>query len=221
MQSGGVWNRSAERCEVRVAVNECPAGTSRNANGQCVASTQNPDGVNAQCPSGYYWNGASCSLVTSGVSVTQNPDGTTTVTNHYNQSGEDTEGAGECDPTSADYAECIGQVENLETDPAGQLKSDADATATGLLDQFETDYTSFINGDASLGSDPGFLQSAIETILPGSSSCSVTSVNFGVYTLTIDCAHINEFKSIFGWFLYLTTAIYIFYIAISPTEARS
>lgn len=127
-------------------------------------------------------------------------------------------GAGDCDPTADNYFECTGLLEEVGDDASSNLLESADAAALSSLDaaaEVVTDGIDGIVGNSPID-EPTGIGSALTSILPSSSSCQPLQFDFPGRPLTLPCDHFEEFKEIFGWFLWLSTAIYIFQLATKP-----
>jgi hypothetical protein len=133
-----------------------------------------------------------------------------------NQKGD---GAGDCDPTSIDYLYCLEQVETVEDDEASIIIGSLNDAVDQNLQELENNFTDFL-GDADsnkLGADPSGFKSAVTDLIPSHSSCiPMKQVFNGHFTMDISCDRINQFKDYFGWFLYLSTAIYLFFFITKP-----
>lgn len=140
-----------------------------------------------------------------------------------NDGGEgDPDATGDCDPTDADYFECLQTIVDVEEGKADELVSGSTDAVTGALDGFEQDYKQFIEDEESntLGVEPeSFFEDIVADVFPKPSAC--TSLEFSYRSGgTIDCTKFEEFKKIFGWFLYVSTVVWIFFIVLTPIEGK-
>lgn len=198
------------------------------------------------CPSNFYINYGVCVAMPTYTTVTEDTSSTstTTVTDSTtgevlstvdstqtsstpiipsSQSGDETPtGVGDCDPTDDNYAVCISYLEEVGDSYADDLVVDANNEATSLLDGFQSQAEDFIGtaDDNVLAAEPGLLQSAVLELIPVPSECVQVSIPFPMMTFDLKCERFNEFKVIFGWFLYITTIIYLFYLALTPIESK-
>lgn len=235
----GIWNGSS--CSGAITMANCPAGFTPNENNVCQ---QNPAGTitdmngqpaNTSCPSGYVFTGSSCIQMVASTStrVTTNPDGSTTTEIIYNspsgwgqgqgQQQDQESGAGECDPESKDYAQCIGQIVEVSDNADQDIISGLNAAAESALNDFESDYIDELTGSSNvLDVATGLITDPITSLLPQSSTCdsSALSIAFSHITISLSCARLNQFKNLFGWALNLITAWTLFAIALSPVQSK-
>lgn len=136
--------------------------------------------------------------------------------------GNDDDGAGDCDPTAADYLICAGLLEEIDGDDLQDLldgmdegtndaKEDADKLVEDDLKDFERDGVPFAE-------EPSAIRGALTSLLPVSSGCSPPSITFFNRTKTLPCTYFNVFKQALGWFLAIVTAWQVWQLAIRPVE---
>ena len=126
-----------------------------------------------------------------------------------------TEGAGDCDPTASDYAQCIGNLVKVREGYIDELRTGFDSDATGYLDSLEIMATDSI-GDGNSGITG---TTAIGTSITSSFSvggCSDITLSYHGETLTISCSKMQIFRDILFWVVGLMTTIAVFAIATAP-----
>lgn len=123
-----------------------------------------------------------------------------------------TEGAGDCDPTAANYAECIGQNVNITDTFDDELLAGADGEAqSGILDYGDAlidslgDGTSGIAGSSGIGDD---ITDAFDT-----GSCSDLGFTFQGHTVEITCAGTQRLRTVLAWAFSLLTLFFLFNLA--------
>lgn len=207
----------------------CPANTSPGyVNGEpYCAPTYGPGGV--VIPPGTEQNATTSTTVQQQTSTTvTNSNGSTTTTiitntTSYGSSastgeGEGTgEGAGDCDPTATNYFECIGVLQAPPEDGGAsliqsitdQVNTSSDADKDAVIETIDDASThQFVTPD---GVQADFLGA-----LPGSASCNPLVINIPGHVLTLSCARFEQFKQVYGYFLYLLTFLYIWRLAVKP-----
>lgn len=129
------------------------------------------------------------------------------------------DGAGTCDPEAADYALCIGMTEEIADGQAEQLKTDADAAADVIVEDFELAANQYIDDLVETPPEsPDQLKSFVSAVLPQPTGCTQMTLNFpGGHNLALPCERFDFLKQLFGWALALMTTIYIFKLATEPT----
>lgn len=130
-------------------------------------------------------------------------------------------GAGDCDPTADDYALCIGFTEEVGDNEAQQIVDGVTGDAQELLDGIYGDIEDDIEAagiDGEFVDAPSDLENAVMAFLPSPAQCTPFSFQFLGQTKQLPCEKFQEFRLIFGWFLTLCAAAYIWQITIKPVE---
>lgn len=130
-------------------------------------------------------------------------------------------GAGDCDPTSDDYALCIGFTEEVGDNEAQEIVDGVTSDAQELLDGIYGDIEDDIEAagiDGEFAEAPSDLENAVMAFLPSPAQCTPFSFQFLGQTKQLPCEKFQEFRLIFGWFLTLCAAAYIWQITIKPVE---
>lgn len=181
----------------------CPEGQisqgTLNGNAICVG----------QCPTGQYWGGVN------GVYGCYGSGGSSA------GSGS-SDGTGECDPNSKDYAKCIGQLNDVDEGLSDQIIGDATGEAEDKMneayDSLTEDIENFSGIDNEFANSPNQLMSALQGFLPSPGACPNIPLTFMGQTASLDCNLFNDFKLAFGWFLSILTTVYIWSLATKPVE---
>ena len=130
-------------------------------------------------------------------------------------------GAGDCDPTADDYALCIGFTEEVGDNEAQEIVDGVTGDAQELLDGIYGDIEDDIEAagiDGEFADAPSDLENAVMAFLPSPAQCTPFSFQFLGQTKQLPCEKFQEFRLIFGWFLTLCAAVYIWQITIKPVE---
>lgn len=193
---------SAEACK---AMENCQLtfGVSK-----CIGMT-----ANQNCPDSYVINGQKICVLTGTASGASTSSG----------SGTYSSSAMQCDPTKKDYDECMGRNETPTTAQTQQIIDDLTTSGDAALD----DYLESVNADldqvksngVSFKDAPSQLKQALQSIIPQPRSCQNIPFTFYGKTINLNCVWFEKFKTIFGWFLYIITAIYIFKLAMRPVPS--
>lgn len=131
-------------------------------------------------------------------------------------------GAGDCDPTSDDYALCIGFTEEVGDNEAHEIidgvTGEAQDLLDGVYDDLESDIDEFTGIDSQFADAPSALEQAVMGFLPSPASCTPFSFTFLGKTQQMPCEKFQDFRLIFGWFLTICAAVYIWQITTKPVE---
>ena len=209
------FGSTARQCRYDVCATQ---GLDSSACGACVA---NPLGAacHAPCATGFVSDGSAC---VSDPNAGQGDPTAEGLGTYCQGPGANTslcqQVAGQCDPTSVTYYQCIGAVENLDFDQATW-----EATLSGFVDNFEQAQLDEIAGLTAFQSGiplPDGLISDMQSRMPSGVGCSPYVVDFGAYQITIGCDRLQWMKSTMAWMLYLVTAWYLFRLAITPVQSR-
>jgi hypothetical protein len=133
---------------------------------------------------------------------------------------QDGDQAGDCDPTEKDYAECIGQLDQVQSDYSNRIIERENADSYQRLDQWQQSVAD------SLGDDPGIVgPTGLEADLAGVfqvGACSDISFQVQGQTFTISCTKLQILRDVLAWVLSIVTLIAVFNIATGRTaEARA
>lgn len=181
----------------------CPEGQisqgTLNGNAICVG----------QCPTGQYWGGVNGVYGCYGTGGSSAGSGSS-------------DGTGECDPNSKDYAKCIGQINDVDEGLSDQIIGDATGEAEDKMneayDSLTEDIENFSGIDNEFANSPNQLMSAVQGFLPAPAGCPNIPITFMGQTASLDCNLFNDFKLAFGWFLSILTVAYIWSLATKPVQ---
>lgn len=181
----------------------CPEGQisqgTLNGNAICVG----------QCPTGQYWGGVNGVYGCYGTGGSSAGSGSS-------------DGTGECDPNSKDYAKCIGQLNDVDEGLSDQIIGDATGEAEDKMneayDSLTEDIENFSGIDNEFANSPNQLMSAVQGFLPAPAGCPNIPITFMGQTASLDCNLFNDFKLAFGWFLSILTVAYIWSLATKPVQ---
>lgn len=194
--------------------------TSNDGNGTTKTSTTettvNSDGTVTTTTTTITNNGGNST--TSITSTTTPGTGNATVgngtTGNGEGEGEQGEGAGDCDPTAANYFECAGLKESIGDDKAQQLKDAQTTDITQKLDDLDEATQSALEGQKNDPADgPSGLAALVKGALPSPGACSTMTMTVKGHSIVLTCEKFDWFKTLFGWFLAVSTVIYIFRLA--------
>jgi hypothetical protein len=134
-----------------------------------------------------------------------------------NSSGQ---GAGQCDPTAKNYSVCIGETQTIPDDLDDSIKNAFYDAAMGKVDEVSDAYTGDIESFSGIPTDyqdsPNPLMQAVRAYLPPQTSCTPIELEFFGSTQSVPCDFFNHFRLIFGWFLTVYAAIYIWSFSTAP-----
>ena len=104
--------------------------------------------------------------------------------------------------------------DNKEQELKDKMNNDGE---TALNDSFSA-IESGLNQSVSVAA-PDSIKSNLESFVPDYEVCSSSiPLDFGIYQANIKCERFEEFKKVFGWFLYGLTFYSLFGIALRQTE---
>lgn len=133
-------------------------------------------------------------------------------------------GAGDCDPTGADYFKCAGLLEELKNDDLQEMYQGIDDTNSDSLQDYEKLLTDDLqdfdeSGGVSFApNETNQLKSLMSSFLPVATACNPPTLNILGKNYQLDCTYFDAFKLAFGWFLAVLTAFQIWQMAIRPVE---
>lgn len=126
-----------------------------------------------------------------------------------------------CSPSSPDYLECSGKLENAQTDISGLADGFTEAIdekEEELKTALTEDLDNFSAEGVGFKDEPGILRSALIALLPVSTSCNPPEFRFNGKTYELSCTYFNIFKETLGWFLAVLLAWNIWQMAIRPVD---
>lgn len=129
-------------------------------------------------------------------------------------SGNASSGSGDCDPTSSNYFQCAGLIEqggNSSTD----YQEHALTESGKIHDAQIKDISEY--GGVSFFDKADFFKDKLNGIF-GQHSCPVVDFTWRGNAQTLDCTYFNVFKTAVGWILYLFTFWNIFHLATRPVN---
>lgn len=166
------------------------------------------------CPDSYVINGQKICVLTgsnSGASTSAGSGGS------YSSS------AMQCDPTKKDYDECMGRNETPTATQTQQIVDDLTTSGDAALDDYleavNTDIDDAKSNGVSFKEAPSQIKQALIAMIPQPRTCQNIPFTFYGKTVNLNCVWFEKFKTIFGWFLYIITAIYIFKLAMRPVPS--
>lgn len=219
LRENQVLNPSTGMCETQIAVTSCPAGTTKDiSTGECKNESLNPG-----CRPPYTYNGFQCALNQQVTTTVTEGNTTTTTTYNTNNTSEGTgtetapqEQDGACDPTAVNYLTCIGEIVESPDNTADNITSGMDEKVSSTVSAIDQQYSDHLGGveDNVIGIESGIFDDIFPSFAP-TSACPGGSIDTIVngYVLPLDCSKINDFKSVIGWFLYISTFFAIIEIA--------
>jgi len=182
----------------------------------CVGMT-----TDQNCPNQYAINGQKiCVLSTSG---TNTSSGSNASSGTGTGNGTATSQAGECDPTSKKYDECMGRHSTPTETETAKMGDDIKAASDKAMDDYAKAMKD--NLDAAVQNGVGFkgaadgIKSAFLSHVPQASPCKNLEFKYLNTTKNLDCSMFEKFKIIMAWFLSIVTIIYIFKLAVRPVES--
>ena len=135
-----------------------------------------------------------------------------------------TAGAGQCDPTSTNYADCIGQgsagTEELTGGEAAAITATGDAQSNSDLTDYETAIIDGL-GDGSVSpvqGDSGLLDTVKG--LFAINACQDLTFAFKGEQWGITCSAAEPIRTALGWILAVLTLIYIANMAMQPVGSK-
>lgn len=242
-QNGSFWSSMYEACVFDIQVENCPSGTTLNAQtGQCESNHIQPDGNgNPSCPSGYQLTSLGCRPTTTTTTTTrtetQNPDGSVTVTETTETVGGNTsnvtnnyyggDGTGEldilngpCDPSADNYLECTGLVQQYDETAQQNTIDQLDSHGTQLLDNAGQSIIDGITDIETVQDDyaDGIGSLLIDLYDFGNVTCNDITLTFREWSSSGGCQQTAIVRSIFAWLVSLFTIWNIFTIATRGNE---
>ena len=114
----------------------------------------------------------------------------------------DEQSRGECDPQSANYAECIGQVEDATglDDFIDNANSEGRDFAIANIGNALTDS---LNAENPVDTDTTGLTDIVDGMLPTGGSCADFGFTWKGHDLTISCAKMQLFRDVLSWVFYI------------------
>jgi len=176
------------------------------------------------CPNFYKVNGQTFCVISGTGSSPSSGSNTSGGTGGSNaSSGTATSQAGECDPTAKSYDECMGRNKTPTDAEAQSIKDDfknaGDKALTDYMTAIQDDLDNAKNNGVSFKDSPSQLKQFLNSIIPQPRPCQNIPFTFYGVTKNLNCLWFEKFKTIFGWFLYIITAIYIFKLAMRPVPS--
>lgn len=123
-----------------------------------------------------------------------------------------------CEIITQVWLDRCGVSEDQKQAILDEFKTDGETLLDGSFEDLEDDINEFGTTGVTFADEPGALQAAVEAFFPAPSSCSSIPIAYGGWTASLDCEYFNKFKQMFGWFLTVVTAMYIWSIAVQPVD---
>lgn len=95
-----------------------------------------------------------------------------------------------------------------------QERSDLQSEMQTPYDEFSSDFDEL--SDAEFEGDTQNIEAEYMALVPQPTSCTPLSFDYNGNSYVLDCAKFVEFKQLFGWVLYILTALYIYRLAFRP-----
>jgi hypothetical protein len=141
----------------------------------------------------------------------------------YSEFESPTKGAGQCDPTSKNYAECIGMgsgsTEELTGGEAAAIKATGDAQAETDLTAYETAVVDSIGDGISPVVGDGDLLDTVKGLF-AINACQDLTFTFKGEQWGITCASAEPIRTALGWIIAVLTLIYIANMAMQPVGSK-
>jgi len=221
--TAGITPASSSQPEtIKTTTTNDGAGTTTSST---TTSTVNPDGsVTETTTTTTTKDGVSTTSTSSttksgtGTGNVSGSEGTGEGAGHTNGTGTGTgtgTGAGDCDPTAANYMQCVGLTEEIADTKAGELKTEGDTAMETQLSDYEQAVTDARDQQLQNTEQDGpeSLTSYFQSVIPQPTGCSSMTLNFPGHQLTLPCERFDFLKELFGWMLGCMTIIYIFRLA--------
>lgn len=160
------------------------------------------------CPEGYYAAGNSCILDEPDKEGDDDDDGVP----NGNEPGR---GAGQCDPTSVAYSECVGQLERVAGNEGAAIRTEANRTGAGALDGVVTGAKSAIgSGNAGMGQPTDVVEelTGFSGFNPG--SCSDIAFEVFAHPMAIECVETQRLRDVLSWVFAFLALVYIVNLAL-------
>lgn len=156
------------------------------------------------CPNGYTINGQKLC-----------------VKNTSPQVGEFDKPAGDCDPTDKNYAKCVGLLVSVDEALSGQLIDGAigelEAAMDGAFGEVVSDVEGFqLPGEFSERVNP--FVTAVKGFLPDTQPCVPLELSLLGTSKAFSCEPFQNFRLIFGWFLTILAAVYMWSMLSAPVN---
>lgn len=194
--------------------------------GACVPDT--PQSSSSSQPSSAQQSSAAASVSSQHSSINSGGSGGSAGSGSGSSAGSGSNtsaGAGECDPTAKNYLECISSEPDLDAaeqktqDVKVQLQDQVNDGFDYVGEQFSQDVQSQVQQGVPFKNEPSALQSALMAYLPQPVACTDISIALPrEHHLVIKCDYFETFKLIFGWFLSVIAAMYIWSMATAPVD---
>lgn len=132
-------------------------------------------------------------------------------------SGDESSSSGECDPTSSNYFECAGLIEE-STSSSPDISYEVSSAVGKAHDDQINDIQDFQG--VSFSDKADFFKSKLESFLPSIPTCTPITLQFSYFnvTETIPCEKFDVIKRLLAWVLSFSTVWYIFQLAIKPVD---
>lgn len=160
------------------------------------------------CPSGYIAVGGSCIIDEPDKEGDDDEDGVP-------NGNEPDRGAGQCDPTSVAYAECVGQMTQVSGNEGEGIRNNANRAGSSALDGVVGAAKSAIgNGDAGFSEPTSLVEdlTGFAGFSPG--SCSDLAVDVFGHAMAIECVETQRWRDVASWVVAFLTLLYIVNLAL-------
>lgn len=167
------------------------------------------------CPEGYYAAGNSCILDEPDREGDDDDDGVP----NGNEPGR---GAGQCDPTSVAYAECIGQMTQVSDVTGEGIRNAANRTGAAAADGIVGAAKAALgNGDSGFVEPTGIVESVtgLGVFSPGSCTDLTAALPMD-QTMTIPCSETQRLRDLLFVLFPILTLFYIVQVALMKTPDR-
>lgn len=196
-----------------------PDGSTTETTVQTEIKTENGETTTTTTTTTKNQSSNGTTTTTTKTDVTDGQGNTTTTVSGTSttQDGEGTEGdgSGTCDPTKANYLECVGMLDEVgDGDAQTMLDGIAQAGDTAITEQADAFSNALAEGNDV--AEPSALRNLVDAVLPSSVSCSDLSMSFKGHTMNISCTKMAPLRQWLGWFFAVLTIITIYYIALRP-----
>jgi hypothetical protein len=170
----------------------------------------------------------------SGTTTGQAPAGEPAQNVGYSVFESSKQGAGQCDPTSRNYAQCIGTAgnggataeeiassltQNATGGEASQIKASGDAQANSDNSAYETAVIgSFGDGISPVTGDADLLNTVKGLFVID--ACQDLTFQFKGEQWGITCASAQPIRTALGWLIAVLTLLYVANLAIQPVGSK-
>lgn len=124
-------------------------------------------------------------------------------------------GEGECDPTKANYMDCVGLTEEIGDGDAQEIIDGVKDGGDEGLNDWKESVDDLIDSKRTVD-EPSALENLVNSFIPDNGSCSDLTMSFKGHTMRIDCSDFQPLKAWLGWLLAILTVLGIFYVALRP-----